>query len=116
MFYNGGKKLSKPDHSGKTNLTKCIEIDEIIGSDVNVHIDQLSISQDFITIRVKNLVAPYYGNPIMHITVGISKMPGKKLKPVDSPTAFIAENSTHMPIDPTGEFCVMVGHVGKVTK
>jgi hypothetical protein len=107
MFYNGGKKLSNPVGDEKSNLTKCTELEEIVGSDVNVQIDQMSISQDFITIRVKNMIVPYYGNPIKHITVGISKMPGKKIKPVDSPTAFIADNSVHMPIDPTSEFSIL---------
>jgi hypothetical protein len=117
MFYNGGKKLSNPDVTGKTNFTKCTELAEIGDSDVNVQVDQLSISQDFITIQVKNLDAPYYGQPIKHITIGISKMPGKQLKAANSPTAFEKNGvNVHIPIDPTSDISNLVGHLGKVTK
>jgi hypothetical protein len=117
MFYNGGKKLTKPDGNKKTNFDKCAEFDNILGLDINVKVDQLSISSNFITIRIKELVAPYYGNPIKHITVGVSKMQDTKLKPVDSPSAFdINGVNEHIEIKADDQFSVLIGHLGKVTK
>jgi len=117
MYYNGGKKLTKPVDDEKTNLEKCAELEEILDSDINIHIDQLSISQDFIIIRVKDMVAPYYGNPIKHITIGLSKMTDKKLKPVDSPSAFdINGVNEHIEIKASCGFGMMIGHIGKITK
>jgi len=109
IFYNGGQKLSKPDKDGKTNLDKCNEFDQFTSIDkINVILEKISISPDFITIRVNSCGdIPYYGNPIKHITIAIDKTPDtsvtphifKKLKPVDSPSAFEASDRIDIDFD-----------------
>ena len=115
LYFNGGRKFAMPTKEGeKTNLDKCREFDPFIDEPHEVSIYGISISPNFITVKVSSVGGiPYFGNPTMHVTIGISTTSGKKLKPVDSPTAFDDANATHIRA-PCG--CFLVGIVGKVTK
>lgn len=88
LLYVGGRKESKPDENKKTNFDKCIELENFLHSNVQITLEKISISKKFITIRVLSCGdIPYFGNPIMHITIGL-KISEEKLKPADSPSAF----------------------------
>ena len=119
LFYNGGKTLSIPDSiTGKTNFDKSEEIEKILNSNIQITMEKITISKEFITIRVKSIGdigdIPYYGNPIMHITIGLSKTSGKKLQPANSPKAFEAPEQERTDILINYPTNLLIGIVKKV--
>ena len=81
MLYLGGKKD-----------VKALEFEPIVGSEINVKIISIAISNKFIVCGIEFMdnSIPYYGNPIKHITIGLKKTESNKFKlfPKDSPSAF----------------------------
>ena len=61
---------------------------ELFNNRYTVEIDRIAISDKFIVLGVNenNIPFPYFGNKIIHITIGQTK--GMKLKPIESPSAF----------------------------
>jgi len=81
---------------GKEN----IHVDQLIpfnGAKSTIIVNSIAKSDDFIVLGVSSIIGedgsnlPYFGNPIKHITIGLNKT--KKLSPVNSPTAFSAEEA-----------------------
>lgn len=90
-------KLNEKFHTtmlylGGTKDIRALELEQIIGKEINVKIISISISNKFIVcgIELEDKSIPYYGNPIQHITIGLKKTDSNKFKlfPKDSPTAF----------------------------
>jgi hypothetical protein len=77
--------------SGKPH-EKTLELEEQVGKKVNVKINKLGISPNFIVLGIESIKfednkdAAYYGNPVKHITIALNKT-GKKVLPKDSYTA-----------------------------
>jgi hypothetical protein len=119
LFYNGGK-------TDKINCDKSDELEKILNSNIKITLEKITISSDFITIRVVSIRdigdigdigdVPYYGNPIMHITIGLSKKSGKKLQPANSPKAFEAPEQERKDILINPLSNSLIGIVKKVTK
>lgn len=88
IFYkiNDGFHITTLYVGGKTNES-CAIMEKNLNREIIIQFDKIAISTDFITIGVSDFDHPYFGNPIRHITVGLSKS-GKKIFPKDSPTAF----------------------------
>jgi hypothetical protein len=73
------------------------ETDTFNGAKSTIIVNSIAKSDDFIVLGVSSIIGedgsnlPYFGNPIKHITIGLNKT--KKLSPVNSPTAFTAEEA-----------------------
>jgi hypothetical protein len=85
-LFTGGSKTPTISKETNENLSDIMEKHQ--GSELEVFFDKIAVSSDFIVIGIdkNNFNCPYYGNPVAHITVGLSKS-GKKVFPKDSYTA-----------------------------
>ncbi len=100
---------------GKKENENAHKIEPFINSPVNCVVTRYAISEKFIVAEVKfknnDFEVPYFGNKIMHITIGLRQSLDKKNKvfPKDSPTAFkegtVYELEKEIPL--TGTISVM---------
>ncbi len=79
---------------GKKENEHAHKVEPFVDKTVNCVITRYAISEKFIVAEVKfknnDFEVPYFGNEIMHITIGLRQSLDKKNKvfPKDSPTAF----------------------------
>jgi hypothetical protein len=83
-LFTGGKPVIQKNEDVDVNLND--ELETQLGKQFEIKLEKLAVSKDFIVIGVGELECSYYGNPIKHITIGLSKS-GKKVFPKDSYTA-----------------------------
>jgi hypothetical protein len=75
-LFTGGKKHEKSE-----------EMEAHLGKELQISLQKIAVSNDFITIGLGDFTSPYYGNDFKHMTIGLAKS-DKKIFPKDSPNAF----------------------------
>lgn len=83
-LFTGGKPVVQKNEDCDVILNDELELQ--LGKQFEIKLEKLAVSKDFIVIGVGNLDCSYYGNPVKHVTIGLSKS-GKKVFPKDSFTA-----------------------------
>lgn len=76
-LYTGGKIMEQSE-----------EMEQQVGKSVDITLQKLAVCKNFVVIGIHDdFKSPYYGNPVRHITVALSKSGNKRVLPKDSFTA-----------------------------